>query len=226
MWERLDASIPAVTWEHLASATTRRDFVQTGVGVGLGVGFGVAGGPGISAGVAVVATLGDVVAVTAAGDPVDAGGLEVHAAITSEVAITANRDRGTVLIPCPLIGGASYALLADCDEPMVGVVPRSPCRPADTGRSDEPTHLPGADAFRGTCGGGSVGQTSPMAERQDEAPYRPPWRRCWARPIASLTPASTTSSSAVEAVLSRPVLSTTSASGPIGPWRTVTMPTG
>src|SRR6266545_4539692 len=158
MWERLDASIPAVTWEHLASATTRRDFVQTGVGVGLGVGFGVAGGPGISAGVAVVATLGDVVAVTAGpGDPVDGGGLEVHAAITSEVAITANRDRGTVLIPCPLIGGAAYALLADCDEPMVRVVPRLPCRPADTGRGGEPTHLPGAGAVHGTCGG-SVGQ--------------------------------------------------------------------
>jgi hypothetical protein len=68
--------------------------------VGSGEGVGIASGVGVSVGVgvAVAATLGEAAA-TVAGDSVDACGLAVHAAITSDVAINVSRASRLVLIP-------------------------------------------------------------------------------------------------------------------------------
>jgi hypothetical protein len=96
MWDRLEASIPAVAWKQVASATTRAGFVQTGAGVGAAVGVGDETATGLATGVcvAIAVALGD-----AAADPVEACGLAVHAAIASDVDINVSRTSGPVLIP-------------------------------------------------------------------------------------------------------------------------------
>jgi hypothetical protein len=131
MWDRLAASIPAVTWKHLESPTTRAALLQIGDGAGLAVAVGVGvTGVGNVVGVAVGFTLGDAVAV---GVSVDAWGVAAHAPTTSDVAINASRTSGPVLISRSPRRSAPCAHLATDDELTVEGVPPPACRPADAG---------------------------------------------------------------------------------------------
>ncbi len=100
MWDRPAASMPAVTSKQLESAMTSAGLVQLGAGavVAAAVGVGAASAVGVAVGAAVGFTLGEAVA-RAVVESVAAGGLAVHAAMTSDVATNVSRTSGPVLIP-------------------------------------------------------------------------------------------------------------------------------
>src|SRR2546426_453481 len=98
MWDRLAASIPAVTSKQAESPTTRAGFVQVRAGVGVAADAGAAVGvtAGVADGVVAAITLGE--AAAGAAERVEACGLVVHAAIASDAPMMTTRTSGLVVI--------------------------------------------------------------------------------------------------------------------------------